>query len=126
MAENLLRWNYFTYSFFAFILSEWQVTRKKKGCPAVTLTTQVQSVTISLDIVLCLMVKSSWPFFTNDGFLIENWLGTKVKQEYRRKPYYLVPKYKGRGTDEKDGVFAKGKSISLNKSDYDYQPTCEF
>lgn len=75
-----------------------------------TLTTEVQSVTISLDVVLCLMVKSSWPAFTNEGLKIEAWLGTKVKQEYKRKPYYLVPKYEGRGTVENDGVFAKGKS----------------
>ncbi|XP_026212560.1 cyclic GMP-AMP synthase [Anabas testudineus] len=86
---------------------EWTVTTKKKGCPAVTLTTEVQSVTISLDVVLCLMVKSSWPAFTNEGLKIEAWLGTKVKQEYKRKPYYLVPKYEGRGTVENDGVFAK-------------------
>ncbi|XP_047459370.1 cyclic GMP-AMP synthase-like [Mugil cephalus] len=86
---------------------EWQVTKKERGCPAVTLTTQVQSVPISLDVVLCLMVKSSWPNFTNDGFQIERWLGGKVKQQYKWKPYYLVPKYKGRGTEEKDGVLAK-------------------
>uniref|UniRef100_A0A3Q0S5A1 Cyclic GMP-AMP synthase n=1 Tax=Amphilophus citrinellus TaxID=61819 RepID=A0A3Q0S5A1_AMPCI len=72
------------------------VEKKKKGCPAVTLTTNVNSVPISLDVVLCLMVKSSWPSFTNEGLKIEGWLGTKVKQEYKRKPYYLVPKYEGR------------------------------
>lgn len=74
-----------------------------------TLTTNVQSVTISLDVVLCLMVKSSWPPFTSEGLKIESWLGTKVKQEYKRKPYYLVPKYEGRGTVKSDGVLAKGK-----------------
>uniref|UniRef100_A0A3Q0S113 Cyclic GMP-AMP synthase n=1 Tax=Amphilophus citrinellus TaxID=61819 RepID=A0A3Q0S113_AMPCI len=72
---------------------KWEVEKKKKGCPAVTLTTNVNSVPISLDVVLCLMVKSSWPSFTNEGLKIEGWLGTKVKQEYKRKPYYLVPKY---------------------------------
>ncbi|GLD69600.1 cyclic GMP-AMP synthase [Lates japonicus] len=87
--------------------TEWRVTNKKKGCPAVTLTTEVQSVTISLDVVLCLRVRSSWPPFTNEGFKIEGWLGTKVKREYKRKPYYLVPKYEGRGTAERDGVLAK-------------------
>uniref|UniRef100_A0A3B4VB02 Cyclic GMP-AMP synthase-like n=1 Tax=Seriola dumerili TaxID=41447 RepID=A0A3B4VB02_SERDU len=70
---------------------------KKKGCPAVTMTTEVQSVTISLDVVLCLKVKSSWPDFTKDGFKIESWLGTKIRQAHRRKPYYLVPKYEGNG-----------------------------
>lgn len=91
-------------------LSEWEVTKKKKGCPAVTLTTKVQSVTISLDVVLSLMVESSWPPFTKEGLKIEGWLGTKVKQEYKRKPYYLVPKYEGRGTLVKEGVLTKGKS----------------
>ncbi|XP_023251604.1 cyclic GMP-AMP synthase-like, partial [Seriola lalandi dorsalis] len=86
---------------------EWEVTRKKKGCPAVTMTTEVQSVTISLDVVLCLKVKSSWPPFTKDGFKIERWLGTKIKQDQRRKPYYLVPKYEGNGNVECDGVLAK-------------------
>lgn len=89
--------------------SEWRVMRKKKGCPAVTLTIEIQSVIISLDVVLCLMVRSSWPTFTNEGLKIDAWLGTKVKQEYKRKPYYLVPKYEGSGTVEHDGVLAKGK-----------------
>ncbi|XP_070772362.1 cyclic GMP-AMP synthase [Enoplosus armatus] len=86
---------------------EWEVIKKKKGCPAVTLTTTLQSITISLDVVLCLVVKSSWPAFTREGLKIEDWLGRKVKQEHKRKPYYLVPKYEGRGTVEKDGVLAK-------------------
>ncbi|XP_030604482.1 cyclic GMP-AMP synthase [Archocentrus centrarchus] len=86
---------------------KWKVEKKKKGCPAVTLTTNVNSVPVSLDVVLCLMVKSSWPSFTNEGLKIEGWLGTKVKQEYKRKPYYLVPKYEGRGAAENDGVLTK-------------------
>ncbi|XP_078129748.1 cyclic GMP-AMP synthase [Sander vitreus] len=86
---------------------EWKVTTKKKGCPAVTLITTVQSITISLDVVLSIMVKSSWPPFTNEGIKIDGWLGAKVKQEYKRKPYYLVPKYEGRGNVEHDGVLAK-------------------
>lgn len=56
------------------------------------------------------MVRSSWPTFTNEGLKIDAWLGTKVKQEYKRKPYYLVPKYEGSGTVEHDGVLAKGES----------------
>ncbi|CAK6960762.1 cyclic GMP-AMP synthase [Scomber scombrus] len=86
---------------------KWVLTRKKKGCPAVTLTTEVNSVTISLDFVLCLVVKSSWPPFTKDGLKIEGWLGTKVRQKYKYLPYYLVPKYEGKGTVECDGVLAK-------------------
>ncbi|XP_022054207.2 cyclic GMP-AMP synthase [Acanthochromis polyacanthus] len=87
---------------------EWVVTRKKPGCPAVTLTTEVESVTISLDVVLCLMVKSSWPSFTNEGLKIERWLGAKVRRDHRLKPYYLVPKYEGKGNVENEnGVLAK-------------------
>uniref|UniRef100_A0A3Q2CRK7 Cyclic GMP-AMP synthase a n=2 Tax=Cyprinodon variegatus TaxID=28743 RepID=A0A3Q2CRK7_CYPVA len=85
----------------------WTMTPKKQGCPAVTLTAESGSVTISLDVVLCLKVKSSWPDFTRDGFKIDQWLGTKVKQEYKREPYYLVPKYEGRGNVENNGVQAK-------------------
>ncbi|KAK2824553.1 hypothetical protein Q5P01_021728 [Channa striata] len=88
-------------------LPEWEVTRKKKGCPAVTLTTRRQSVTISLDIVLCLVVKSSWPAFTQEGLKIDAWLGTKVKRDFKWKPFYLVPKYEGRGTVENAGVLAR-------------------
>lgn len=87
--------------------------RKKKGCPAVTLTTTVQSVTISLDVVLSLVVKSSWPPYTKDGLKIDSWLGKKVKKEYKYKPYYLVPKYEGCGTAEDGGVSAKGEFIFL-------------
>ncbi|XP_074503249.1 cyclic GMP-AMP synthase [Sebastes fasciatus] len=87
--------------------TEWEVTRKKAGCPAVTLLTTVKSITISLDVVLSIVVKSSWPPFTKEGIQIDGWLGTKVKQQYKRMPYYLVPKYEGKGTVENDGVLAR-------------------
>ncbi|KAK9541169.1 hypothetical protein VZT92_001234 [Zoarces viviparus] len=87
--------------------TEWEVTKKKKGCPAVTLMTTDQPIPISLDIVLSIVVKGSWPAFTNEGIKIDGWLGTKVKQQYKRLPYYLVPKYEGVGTVESDGVPAK-------------------
>ncbi|PWA14049.1 hypothetical protein CCH79_00015818 [Gambusia affinis] len=92
---------------FAKGFSAWTIEDKKGGCPAVTLTHTGDSVTISLDVVLCLKVKSSWPSFTSNGLNIDQWLGTKVKQEYKRKPYYLVPKYEGRGNMENDGVLNK-------------------
>ncbi|KAM6922831.1 cyclic GMP-AMP synthase [Lycodopsis pacificus] len=87
--------------------TEWEVTKKKKGCPAVTLMTKDQPIPISLDIVLSIVVRSSWPAFTKEGIQIDGWLGTKVKQQYKRLPYYLVPKYEGVGTVECDGVQAK-------------------
>lgn len=73
-----------------------------------TLRTQTPFA-ISMDVVLSLKVKSSWPAFTVTGFPIEKWLGTKAKREYKRQPYYLVPKYEGIGTAEEDGVLAKGE-----------------
>ena len=94
-----------------FVISEWKIERKKRGCPAVTLITTLQSVTISLDVVLCLKVNSSWPPFTEDGLKIQEWLGTKVRRDQRLEPYYLVPKYEGCGEVENDGVLAKGKSV---------------
>ncbi|XP_064786974.1 cyclic GMP-AMP synthase [Oncorhynchus masou masou] len=84
------------------------VEKKKKGCPAVTLMINgTETVPISLDIVLGLQVKSSWPTFTQEGFKIDTWLGTKVKKELKAHSYYLVPKYEGKGTVELEGVCAK-------------------
>ncbi|XP_029377360.1 cyclic GMP-AMP synthase [Echeneis naucrates] len=91
-------------------LPGWQMAKMKQGCPAVTLTgprVNADSEPISLDVVLCLKVKSSWPEFTHDGFQIQRWLGTKVMQEYKRKPYYFVAKHEGDGEDEHDGIKAK-------------------
>ncbi|KAM4599962.1 cyclic GMP-AMP synthase [Fundulus diaphanus] len=92
---------------FAKRFPEWKMELKKPGCPAVTLTREVASATISLDVVLCLKVKYRWPSFTEDGFKIEKWLGRKVKREYKWEPYYLVPKYEGSGNVESNGVKAK-------------------
>lgn len=90
--------------------SEWKVERKKPRCPAMTLSTETP-FPISMDVVLSLKVKASWPAFTMTGFPIENWLGAKAKLEYKRQPYYVVPKYEGSGTAEEDGVLAKGEFI---------------
>ncbi|KAF5910115.1 cyclic GMP-AMP synthase [Clarias magur] len=81
--------------------------RKKMGCPAVTLLVKEKKKEISIDFVLGLEVRSSWPDFTKDGFKIENWLGKNERMEQRREPFYLVPKYEGRGNVEQDGVLAK-------------------
>lgn len=85
-----------------------KIMTKKKGCPAVTFNVQVDSCSnISVDIVLSLSVKSSWPSFTKDGLKIEGWLGRKIKQKYKCAPYFLVPKYEGIGTRESNGALAK-------------------
>lgn len=63
---------------------------------------------ISIDFVLGLKVRGSWPVITRYGFKIEKWLGTKEKTDLKRQPYYLVPKYEGKGNVEHGGVVAKG------------------
>ncbi|XP_078256197.1 cyclic GMP-AMP synthase-like [Rhinoraja longicauda] len=73
--------------------SKVEVKRKKPGSPAVTLVIGGDGVLISLDMVLALEVnKQSWPASTTEGLRIEDWLGTKVRTEFRRDHFYLVPK----------------------------------
>ncbi|XP_043110514.1 cyclic GMP-AMP synthase [Puntigrus tetrazona] len=84
--------------------------RKKPKCPAVTLEVKMEGnkKTISVDFVLGLKVhRASWPDFTKDGFKIENWLGKKERAKMKQQPFYLVPKYEGKGNAEHDGVVAK-------------------
>uniref|UniRef100_G3T540 Cyclic GMP-AMP synthase n=2 Tax=Loxodonta africana TaxID=9785 RepID=G3T540_LOXAF len=72
--------------------------RKKRGSPAVTLLIR-KPKEISVDVILALESKSSWPVSTQEGLPIHNWLGTKVRTELRRQPYYLVPKNAKEGND---------------------------
>nr|XP_045723039.1 cyclic GMP-AMP synthase isoform X1 [Mirounga angustirostris] len=70
--------------------------RKKRGSPAVTLLIR-KPREISVDIILALESKSSWPASTQEGLPISQWLGTKVKTNLRRQPFYLVPKHAKEG-----------------------------
>lgn len=72
------------------------VERKRRGSPAVTLLIR-KPKEISVDIILALESKSSWPASTKEGLPINNWLGTKVKNSLRRQPFYLVPKHAKEG-----------------------------
>lgn len=84
------------------------IQRKKPKCPAVTLEVTEGRKKISVDFVLGLKVhRASWPELTKDGFRVEHWLGTKVKANMKRQPFYLVPKYEGIGNAEHDGVVAR-------------------
>ncbi|XP_036624812.1 cyclic GMP-AMP synthase [Trichosurus vulpecula] len=67
------------------------VERKKPSSPAVTLLIR-KPEEISVDIVLALESRSSWPPSTQGGLTIENWLGRKVKMEFKFRPVYLVSK----------------------------------
>lgn len=64
---------------------------EKPGSPAVTLLIR-NPEEISVDIILALESKSSWPISTKEGLPIKNWLGTKMRTSFRQKPFYLVPK----------------------------------
>nr|AKH04280.1 cyclic GMP-AMP synthase [Lagothrix lagotricha] len=68
--------------------------KKRRGSPAVTLLIRKE---ISVDIILALESKSSWPASTQEGLPIKNWLSAKVRTELRRKPFYLVPKHAKEG-----------------------------
>uniref|UniRef100_H0VH90 Uncharacterized protein n=1 Tax=Cavia porcellus TaxID=10141 RepID=H0VH90_CAVPO len=65
--------------------------RKKPRSPAVTLLIK-EPEEISVDIILALELRSSWPLKTTEGLPIKDWLGGKVRTELRRKPFYLIPK----------------------------------
>ncbi|XP_025150664.1 cyclic GMP-AMP synthase [Bubalus kerabau] len=71
--------------------------RKKRGSPAVTLLIR-KPREISVDVILALESKSSWPASTQKGLPISNWLGTKVKDNLKRQPFYLVAKHAKEGS----------------------------
>ncbi|NXT57054.1 CGAS synthase, partial [Pluvianellus socialis] len=68
------------------------VKRKKAGSPAITLQIKNPPADISVDIILTLEVQHSWPPSTRDGLKIEQWLGRKVRGDFRNKSLYLVAK----------------------------------
>ncbi|XP_027601379.1 cyclic GMP-AMP synthase [Pipra filicauda] len=68
------------------------VTRKKAGSPAITLQIKNPPSEISVDIILTLEVHHSWPPSTQDGLKIKQWLGTKVRREFKLTSVYLVAK----------------------------------
>ena len=71
--------------------------RKKRGSPAVTLLIR-KPREISVDVILALESRSSWPASTQKGLPINNWLGGKVKSNLKRQPFYLVPKLAKEGS----------------------------
>ncbi|XP_075603624.1 cyclic GMP-AMP synthase [Balearica regulorum gibbericeps] len=72
--------------------AEVTVKRRKAGSPAITLEIKHSTTQISVDIILTLEVQQSWPPSTQDGLKIEQWLGTKVRRDFRNKSIYLVAK----------------------------------
>ncbi|XP_052043724.1 cyclic GMP-AMP synthase isoform X2 [Apodemus sylvaticus] len=85
------------------------VEKKKPGSPAVTLLIR-NPEEISVDIILALESKGSWPISTKEGLPIQGWLGTKVRTNLRREPFYLVPK------NAKDGNGFQGQTWRLSFS----------
>ncbi|KAM6086667.1 cyclic GMP-AMP synthase isoform 2-T2 [Theristicus caerulescens] len=72
--------------------AEVTVKRKKAGSPAITLQIKNPPTEISVDIILTLKVQQSWPRSTQDGLKIEEWMGRKVRTEFRNNSIYLVAK----------------------------------
>ncbi|NWR60313.1 CGAS synthase, partial [Bucorvus abyssinicus] len=68
------------------------VKRKKAGSPAITLQIKNPPGEISVDIILTLKVQQSWPPSTQNGLKIEQWLGRKVRGDFRNTSLYLVAK----------------------------------
>ncbi|XP_069830739.1 cyclic GMP-AMP synthase [Dendropsophus ebraccatus] len=66
--------------------------RKDPVSPAVTLIIQNEPQNISVDLVLALKMIGRWPEQTNNGMKIDDWLGTKVKRNYKSDNFYMVPK----------------------------------
>jgi len=97
---------------FFFLLLDVEVTvkRKKAGSPAITLQIKHPSAEISVDIILTLEVQQSWPPSTQDGLKIEQWLGRKVRRDFRNKSIYLVAK------QNKREKVLRGTSNTANKS----------
>ncbi|XP_034340251.1 cyclic GMP-AMP synthase [Arvicanthis niloticus] len=85
------------------------VEEEKPGSPAVTLLIR-NPEEISVDIILALESKGSWPISTKEGLPIQGWLGRKVRTKLRREPFYLVPK------NAKDGNVFQGETWRLSFS----------
>ncbi|KAM4043738.1 cyclic GMP-AMP synthase [Anomaloglossus baeobatrachus] len=65
---------------------------KNSRSPAETLTIKNEPQDISVDLVIALKIVNEWPEETNSGMNIDDWLGMKVKQEYKKSHFYMVPK----------------------------------
>ncbi|XP_063772883.1 cyclic GMP-AMP synthase-like [Pseudophryne corroboree] len=78
------------------------ILRKKPLCPAVTLIIKNKPTDISVDLVLALEIKQSWPEKTRDGMNIDGWLGKKVKRDLKFNPFYMVAKQADKGKESKD------------------------
>uniref|UniRef100_A0A8C6WCI3 Cyclic GMP-AMP synthase n=1 Tax=Nannospalax galili TaxID=1026970 RepID=A0A8C6WCI3_NANGA len=85
------------------------VEEGKPGSPAVTLLIR-NPEEISVDIILALESKGSWPASTKEGLPIESWLGRKVRTKLRLEPFYLVPK------NAKEGDSFQGETWRLSFS----------
>ncbi|XP_077146008.1 cyclic GMP-AMP synthase-like [Ranitomeya variabilis] len=66
--------------------------RKDPGSPAVTISIRNEPQDISVDLVVALKIINRLPKETKGGMKIDDWLGMKVKLEYKRSHFYMVPK----------------------------------
>lgn len=95
---------------------------EKPGSPAVTLLIR-KPQEISVDIILALESKGSWPISTKEGLPIQAWLGTRKRTSLRQKQFYLVPKnakdgngFQGLFNAQMNGKGVKGSVVSYADS----------
>ncbi|CAH2248901.1 Hypothetical predicted protein [Pelobates cultripes] len=77
-----------------------KLKRKTPNCPAITIEIKKTPENISVDLVLALEVKGSWPVATRDGMNIDRWLGTRKKKEYKYENVCLVAKQPDESKDK--------------------------
>ncbi|XP_047460268.1 cyclic GMP-AMP synthase [Mugil cephalus] len=80
----------------------WEMNRKRIYSPAVTLSLcrNNSAELISVDVVPALEVPA-WPAAVRNGPEVDNWLGKKVRQEFKSFPCFFVPKrQKGKNLKE--------------------------
>ncbi|XP_077149000.1 cyclic GMP-AMP synthase-like isoform X2 [Ranitomeya variabilis] len=75
---------------------------KNSRSPAETLIIKNKPQDISVDLVIALKIINEWPEEANFGMNIDDWLGMKVKQEYRKSHFYMVPKQAVMGNKTKN------------------------
>ncbi|XP_073425433.1 cyclic GMP-AMP synthase-like isoform X2 [Dendrobates tinctorius] len=73
-------------------MEEVYLHEKISRSPAETLIIKNEPQDISVDLVIALKIINEWPEETNFGMNIDDWLGMKVKQEYKKSHFYMVPK----------------------------------
>ncbi|CAJ0944044.1 unnamed protein product, partial [Ranitomeya imitator] len=89
VSADTIRYRYFQIS---EKMEDVTLQRKDPGSPAVTISIRNEPQDISVDLVIALKIINRWPEETKGGMKIDDWLGMKVKLDYKRSHFYMVPK----------------------------------